>query len=363
MQSTKKTNNHSFAFIGTVGIPNKYGGFESFLEVCTPILIKKGIGVIVTCEKAKYQEDLNDDWKGVKRFFLKTPANGKYSIIHDLFAFLKVFNKSSHIFIMGVSGGIWFPLFRFISFIFNKKIITNIDGIEWRRNKHSKIGKFFLKISDRLAQYFSHAVIYDNEALKDFLIKSSIKKSFCIEYSGDHVKFPKTKIYNTPYALTICRIEPENNIELLIEGFLKSNLQKYIFVGNWNNSQYSLSIKNKYLKESRLELLDPIFDHEKLASLRGFCSVYLHGHSVGGTNPSLVEMLFYDCQIYCFDVSFNRITTKNIVKYFKNSDELADLIINKKTHEKLNDLRSNYTSEKIVSKYISCAEYTSCNER
>lgn len=147
-----------------------------------------------------------------------------------------------------------------------------------------------------------------------------------IPYSGDHVVRVAGARMAFGSILTICRIEPENNIEMLIEGFLKSSGGSYCFVGNWSASEYGRTLRDRYRGFGRLKLLDPIYDPNRLAEIRENCSIYLHGHSVGGTNPSLVEMVFYDCRILCFDVPYHRETVGDAAEYFSSAEDLAALI-------------------------------------
>lgn len=346
-------------FIGSTGIPNKYGGFESFLEHCTPVMVSLGAKVCVTCDARLYKKDRMPLYKDVERIFIPIPANGFFSIIHDLYAFFAILTRCKYIIVLGVSGGIWFPLFKLICAVTRKRLLVNVDGVEWRRNKHGVSRKYFLKMSDWFSQRFSDVVIYDNASLKDFLIHSAHEKSVCIAYSGDHSIDSKIQFSEQEFCLTICRIEPENNIEMLIEGFLLSGGKKYIFVGNWSNSRYGRLLKAKYGVMERIELLEPIYDLERITKLRSECLHYLHGHSVGGTNPSLVEILFYNCRIHCLDVSFNRSTCGNSVSYFSDEHTLADAI-NGGLGGSLVDrenLRSSYTSKHIAQSYLRAAVY------
>jgi glycosyltransferase involved in cell wall biosynthesis len=340
------------SFIGSTGIPNRYGGFESFLENCAPKIAARGIPVIVTCD-ARLYADQTPDFRGVRREFLSVPANGAPSVVHDALAFLRIFAQSDQIVVLGVSGGLWFPLFRLICGITGKRLIVNIDGVEWRRTKFSVGKRRLLKLFDTLAQRFSHRVVYDNEGLYDYITASAKEKSTCIAYSGDHVLRLEHAVRKTHTALTICRIEPENNLELLIEGALHSTLMEYTIVGNWNHSSYARALRDKYTHDPRLRLLDPIYDSLKLAELRETCAYYLHGHSVGGTNPSLVEMLFYDCEIICFDVTFNRYSAGQCARYFKTADDLQSILdtpISKTIDRQI--LRSQYTAEAIADAYM-----------
>lgn len=345
-----------FSFIGSAGIPNRYGGFESFLEHCAPALVSLGHQVIVTCDERLYSE-WGLKFQGVERIFLSTPANGGWSIVHDLIAFFRVFLKSSHIVVLGVSGGLWFPLFRLACSLSNKRLLVNIDGVEWRRTKFSPAKRLLLRVLDSLAQISAHHVIYDNKALRGFLLRASDRKASCIAYPGDHVQRLANVNQKPRTALTVCRIEPENNLELLIEGAHRSSIESYTIVGNWEHSQYSRDLRNRYSSDRRLNLFDPIYDPHKLALLRESCSCYIHGHSVGGTNPSLVEMLFYDCTLLCYDVPFNHETAGDCASYFKTPESLA-AALNAPAHFDVrvrSAFRERYTAKLISARYIDAA--------
>ena len=348
----KKKKRMRIAFVGAVGIPNRYGGFEAFLEHCGPEISKEVDELFVTCDASVY-EDQECDFHGVKRIFIPIKANGGASIFHDALAFFTVFSRSSHIFFLGVSGGLWFPIFRLMCDISGKKIIVNIDGVEWRRSKFGKFKRGLLRFLDGMSQIFSHKIIYDNEGLRKYILKPFTLKSSLIAYPGDYVQKISGIQLKKGHALTVCRIEPENNLELLIEGALNSSLKLYTVVGNWDHSSYARNLRERYKDEPRIKFLDPVYDAKNLAVLRQSCEIYLHGHSVGGTNPSLVEMIFYDCRILCFDVEFNRFSTDNKMEYFKDAKELARII--EKQEEVVfyrSDLRKKYSRKEIAKKYL-----------
>ncbi len=345
------------AFIGSAGIPNRYGGFESFLEHCAPIINRDAGSTVVTCDASLYKDDVSRNYFGVHRIFIGVKANGATSVVHDLLAFMRVYWGSTHIMVLGVSGGLWFPLFLLMCRLGGKRLGVNIDGVEWRRKKFSKFKQRVLFLFDYLAQRFSDLVVYDNAGLASYVHSFARHRAVEIGYSGNHVlRLGGQPVPST--ALTICRIEPENNLDLMMQGALKSHLSLYTIVGNWNSSDYGRALREQYRSEPRLSLLDPIYDSTRLAELRESCAVYLHGHSVGGTNPSLVEMLFYDCKICCFDVVYNRVTAGECASYFKLSDELSqciNLAIDEHTSIDVNarkTLRSKYTSEVIARAYL-----------
>ena len=128
------------------------------------------------------------------------------------------------------------------------------------------------------------------------------------------------------YAFKVCRIEPENNLDIILEAFSVQEAMPIVVVGNWSNSNYGLSLRKKYQEFQHMYLLDPIYDQTKIDALRGNCHVYVHGHSAGGTNPSLVEAMFLGLPIIAFDVSYNRETTHNASLYFKDVNQLSNLI-------------------------------------
>jgi hypothetical protein len=347
------------SFIGSVGIPNCYGGFESFLEVISPLIVKSNIIVNVTCDSKKYI-DKNPLFKGVNRIFININANGFLSPIHDLLAFFRVLRISDVIIVLGVSAGPFFIIMRFFCFLLNKKLIINIDGIEWRRSKYSTLEKIILRIFDLFAQISAHRIIYDNSALINYIYLVFHKKSFLIPYSGDHVVRIKDVSMIPGSGLSICRIEPENNIDLILKSVVNSNLTSFTIIGNWNNSSYGKNLREKYKNFVKLKLLDPIYDPLKVASFRESCFFYIHGHSVGGTNPSLVEMLSYNAIIVSYDCIFNRESAGNSSLYFTSSDDLVEILNNShllKSNSSLGELPLRYTSQVIANQYISCAEF------
>jgi glycosyltransferase involved in cell wall biosynthesis len=320
-----------------------------------PVISRQECDVIVTCDKARYKSQ-PDKFKGVQLTYIPIPANGPLSQIHDFVAFLKVFRKVDAVVVLGVSAGFFFILMRLLSTLFGNRLLINIDGIEWRRTKFSRKVRFVLRLFDALAQLSATTIIYDSPDLLPYVLPGFRKKARYIAYPGDHIiRLPG--LAREAYALTICRIEPENNIEMLIEGVLKSQLPRYVVIGNWNQSEYGRTLRQKYAHEIRLNLLDPIYDALEIAQYRERCSIYLHGHSVGGTNPSLVEMLFYDCFILCFDCNFNRSTAGASAEYFGSSDALAQRLdqLRDRSESPPRVMKSNYTAQNIAREYMLAA--------
>ena len=195
-------------------------------------------------------------------------------------------------------------------------------------------------ISEWFAVKFSNFVITDNVELSNYVSKRYEVKTTVITYGGDHVSniplelvddvkiFEKYSFLREKYAFMVCRIEPENNLDMILECYKEFKDYPLVLVGNWESSEYGKKLKNVYEKYDHMYLYDAIYDQKILDILRSNAYVYIHGHSVGGTNPSLVEAMSLQLSILAFDVSYNRITTGNKALYFSDSDELLSLFRN-----------------------------------
>jgi glycosyltransferase involved in cell wall biosynthesis len=225
---------------------------------------------------------------------------------------------------LGVSGGTILPFVRLFT---SRRIITNIDGLEWKREKWGRFAAWFLKISEGFAVRYSDVVISDNKAISDYVKDEYCCDSSLISYGGDHLAISELPVEKDNFFLGLCRIEPENNVEMILESF-SINGESLKFIGNWSNSDYSCRLRLKYSNFSNIELIDPIYELDDLFHYRSRCKGYVHGHSAGGTNPSLVEMMHFDTSIVCFDCSYNRETTENNACYFSSADQLTDLVLN-----------------------------------
>jgi glycosyltransferase involved in cell wall biosynthesis len=351
------------AIIGTAGIPARYGGFETLVHH----LVQEWKGkydTTVYCSKNYYKShERPKKWNDAKLIYLPFNANGAQSIIYDIVSMLHAIFYADVLLILGVSGGIAIP---FIKLFTNKKIIVNIDGLEWRREKWGKLIQRFLKVSEYLAVKFSHADITDNAALKRYTAINYKTLSYMVAYGANHVRprkgiqkdFSNYPFLKNKYAFKVCRIEPENNVHVILESFALIPEKILVVVGNWVNSQYGVDLKAKYKHNSNLILLDPIYEQKELDLLRSNCSLYIHGHSAGGTNPSLVEAMYLGLPIIAFDVIYNRSTMKDKGLYFQSSEDLRIKVI-KTSSEQLNTLSKQmsllanefYTWEVIANKY------------
>ncbi|TCW60165.1 DUF1972 domain-containing protein [Treponema sp. J25] len=323
--------------LGTAGVPAQYGGFETLVD--NILDYNRDYSITVFCSSLNSNKKVKN-YKNARLKYIRLKANGVSSILYDFLSMLMSLN-SDYMLVLGVSGAIFLP---FIRLLYKGKIITNIDGLEWKRDKWNKIIKLYLKISERMAVLFSDIVVADNQGVVEYCYteyKEYKDKIRLIEYGGDHVlntskvDFDKKnyEFVDSEYAITVCRIEPENNIHLILESISKIYHLKFVIIGNWNNSNYGKKLYDEYRNRDNIYLLNPIYEQTTLNSLRRNAKIYIHGHSAGGTNPSLVEAMNLGLPVFAFDCIYNRETTENKAKYWKNSEDLKELLINTNHNE------------------------------
>lgn len=337
------------AIIGTQGIPAKYGGFETLVDNIVGDNCSPDIQYTVFCSSKDYQSK-KKTYKGAILKYIPFHANGIQSTIYDICSMWQCRKSYDSILILGVSGCLFLPIFRLLS---KSKLIINIDGLEHKREKWGKFAKWFLRTSESMAIKYANIIIADNIAIKDYVKSTYDKDAVYIAYGGDHAKIDISESkekeilnhYNlkvNEYCFSVCRIEPENNCHITLNAFA-NNSSKVVFVGNWSRSPYGINLKQKYNKFSNILLLDAIYDQEVLFTLRKNCKLYIHGHSAGGTNPSLVEAMSIGVPIAAYDVIYNKETTKNKAIYFSDAVELRNIINNKEI-----DLSSNARNMKEI---------------
>ena len=318
------------AIVGAVGVPGNYGGFETLAENLVRHHAESGREeeLSVYCSSRSYP-DKHDTYLTAVLRYVPFDANGVQSIAYDLWSILDAARRRTDvILILGVSGTLVLPIVRILS---RARIITNIDGVEWKREKWNRLARWFLRLSEKAAVRLSHVVVADNEGIAEHVAEVYGSGCSVIAYGGDHamtVPLENCDLGDLParYALALCRIEPENNVVLILEAFEALPEFPLVFVGNWENSAYGRDLRARFSGTGHLHLLDSIYDTAKLRCLRDRAWLYVHGHSAGGTNPSLVEMMHFAIPIVAYDCGFNRYTTENEARYFQSAEELPGVV-------------------------------------
>lgn len=320
---------YKLAIVGAHGLPAKYGGYCTLAEYLAEYH-PDDFDVTVYCVKSEFEGSL-DMYKGVHLVYLDYPARGimawKFHA-HGIKHAIK--NNADCILLCGSSGGFSLPFYR----KYRSKFFLNIGGIEWARNKYNSIMQRVIRTLMRVAVSNSGNLVADNVGMKEY-IEEEYKRydSEVIAYGGDQA----CKEYATPeikakytfmsgdYAVAIARIQPDNNTDMLLEAF-KDAKMPLVYIGNWNVSEYGIETKKKYSNEKNLYLLDAIYEIHELNMIRSNCSLYVHGHSAGGTNPSLVEAMHLGVPLACYDNGFNNNTTYKKAIYFSSVDDLQKKI-------------------------------------
>lgn len=340
------------AIVGIVGVPGRYGGFETLAENMLDFHSRQKMDeqLVVYCSGKAYTGKKPKTFKGAKLRFLPLSANGISSIPYDILSlFDAAFRGTNRILVLGVSGAIAIPV---IKLFFRSEITTNIDGVEWKRRKWRGVAKTFLKFSEKIAVTYSHKVIADNQAIADYVAAEYNKSCEVIAYGGDHAVSAEANTALSDklpeeYAFSLCRIEPENNVELILKSWQKDKIP-LVFIGNWDNSEFGRTLKGKFSGRPNIHLLDAVYDAGLLKGVRAKAAIYIHGHSAGGTNPSLVEMMHFGIPVVAFDCDYNRHSTLNQALYFSNTKELQDAVnaIGTGEHRDIG-MRMNKIAEKL----------------
>lgn len=355
------------AILGTRGVPNHYGGFEQFAEFFSLFLAENNHEVFVyNSHNHPYQEKT---FKGVNLIHCYDPefkigTAGQF--IYDLNCILDSRKRNFDIILqLGyTSSSVW-------HFLLPKKplIITNMDGLEWKRTKYSKPVQNVLKFAEKLAVKSSDYLISDSLGIQKYITEKYNKDSTYIAYGASVFDQPDEKIlaeykvekYN--FNMILARLEPENNIETILDGVVLSNNQDEILVIGNHNTKFGSYLKQKYIFSKNIRFLGAVYNLKHLDNLRYFSNLYFHGHSVGGTNPSLLEAMASRALIIAHDNDFNSAILKENAFYFSNPDQVKNLILKIKKNDNLQFIQNNFDAiagkfnwEKINGEYLQLFE-------
>ncbi|MDC8005072.1 DUF1972 domain-containing protein [Aureisphaera galaxeae] len=327
--------------LGTRGIPNYHGGFEQFAEFFAAFLAEKGHEVYVySSHSHPYQEKT---FMGAHIIHCNDPEEkigtaGQF--IYDLNCILDAKKRNFDILLqLGyTSNSVWYKLLP-------KKplIITNMDGLEWKRSKYSKAVRHFLKHAEKWAVKSSDYLIADSIGIQNYLEKTYKRESRYIAYGAEKFENPNVDVLKEygletgGYNMLIARMEPENNIETILDGVAKAKQKTpFLVIGKHDTNAFGKHLTQKFKEVEHIKFLGGIYNFDHLNNLRYYSNLYFHGHSVGGTNPSLLEAMASNALIIAHKNEFNGKILEEDAFYFTNSDEVAgyiDSINDKSTHK------------------------------
>ncbi len=320
------------AILGTRGIPNNYGGFEQFAEYLSLGLAKRGHEV--TVYNPHFHPLDKKNFNGVNIIKIYSPeaflGGGAANFIYDFLCLNDAYNKGFDV-IYELGYGSAAISYFLLSFKKGKAVlITNMDGLEWKRQKWNALIKWLTKKSEKMAINLSDYIISDNVGIQNYYRNVHKKESIFLPYGAELTNeldknfLQQYNLRPKNYFLVIARLEPENNIELIINGHLKSmSAETLVIIGN-TKSKYGEHLKQRYAS-LKIRFLGGIYNKLAIDSLRHFSKSYLHGHSVGGTNPSLLEAMSCGCFIIAHDNEFNRSVLDSNAYFFSDVSGLSKI--------------------------------------
>lgn len=342
--------------LGTRGVPAAHGGFETFAEHLALYLVRHGWQVTVYCQEDGEGPIFEDSWQGVRRVRMPVATEGAAgTIVFDWKSTVHAAGESGLILTLGYNTAIFCVLYR----LRGHKNLINMDGIEWHRQKWGAIAKLWFWMNDWAGCWLGNHLVADHPEIKNHLAtRVSRDKITTIPYGADavdHADVSALAPYQlTPnrYAILIARAEPENSILEVVRAWSRRPRgMQLVVLGKYDpNHAYQRAVKEAASDEVRF--IGAVYDKPTVAALRFHAQLYVHGHQVGGTNPSLVESLGAGNAVLAHDNPFNRWVVADGAHYFKNEDECAAAL------DTLLDNETEITQMKLASKSRFEQEFT-----
>ncbi len=372
--------------IGSKGIPANYGGFETFVENLTQKKVSQNIKYYVAC-MAKDEKIL--EYNDSICFHVNVPELGPAkAVYYDLLALKKTINyiKEKHltnciVYILACRIGPFIGHYKKILKKMNVSLLVNPDGHEWKRSKWNYFIKKYWKYSEKLMVKHADLLICDSINIEQY-IKTEYGKykpnTTFIAYGADLKSsqladddemlknwYSKFKLNQNEYYLIVGRFVPENNYETMLKEFMKSKTKKdLVIITNVEENKFFDHLKEitHFQKDKRIKFVGTVYHSELIKKIRENAYGYLHGHSVGGTNPSLIEALASTKLNLLYDVGFNREVAidgalywnqeeNNLSTLINQADEFSNEEIKQLSEKALQRIEKSYSWEKIIETY------------
>lgn len=315
--------------LGTRGIPAAHGGFETFVHHLAPYLVERGWQVSVYCQDecgARADGEI-DEWHGVRRIHFGTKRQGAIGTMEfDLKCARHVCGQPGIDLVLGYNTAV----FNILQRLRGRRLLINMDGIEWRREKWRFHEKIWLFINELIAANVAHIPIADHPEIARHVSQRSVRRPVMIPYgsepihSADPARLETLGLSSDKYVISIARIEPENSILELVHATRALPYDmRAVFLGKLDPANaYHQAVQSA--AHNACLFPGAIYDPEVVRALRFHARAYLHGHQVGGTNPSLVEALGAGNAVLAHDNRFNRWTAGE-EQFFFSSVETAEV--------------------------------------
>ena len=336
--------------IGIRGLPAMYGAFDRFVEqfVGSKNIKQQNVVFYVGCDSTFKEFEFNQS--NVKRMFVHR-GRGLLILLSYLMCIIKMYLSGVRCFLFFGYGAA--PLFLLLK-ILNCKIVCNPDGIEWRRPE-GRIKKMYFRFCEKLISKINIIRIFDSKVIERYYNINHSAKGKTIYYPSIFENYKIEEINKKTHErfYIIGRLLEENNTEMIVKAFTRLNVNKKLYIIGKSNDYFEKKIRPLILNSKNIIHLGPIYDQNKLYKICKCFNYYVHGHSVGGTNPTLIEAVNLQKPIISFNTSFNREILSKNAYYFSSDDELYNLLRNDQ-HHKINKplFKEEYTANYINYAYF-----------
>lgn len=332
--------------IGTRGIPASHGGFETFAEKFAVHMHSKGWQVKVFCQHDGSGETNITDWNGIECVNIYSRWKGPLGTLSFDFKSILYAAKSRQgiALVLGYNSAIFNCILRLAGL----RVAINMDGFEWKRNKWSWPYKCWFYINERLGAIFANHLVLDHPEIEDYFSKIWPRRPMTmIPYGGERLDYAEKKVLDSysleeySYYLLIARPEPENSILDIVRAYISSDSQfPLVVLGNYHeDNRYHQKVLKAAENSKGIRFLSAIYDENITYVLRYFCRAYLHGHTVGGTNPSLVEALAAGSPVIAHNNRFNRWVAGDDMRYFDSIEQASEIFSNL-SHKEVSQMRT-----------------------
>ncbi len=318
------------AIIGTRGIPARYGGFETCAERIAEYLAGNGHRILVTCRKYLYPDKpvLCDNIETCYPFCIR--GKNTETLSHSFFSIIKVLMWNPDIVLIFNAAN---SPAAIIAKIFGKKIVINVDGLEWKRKKWGFAGKTYFRFASFLSTIVSDCVVADSLKIAEYYQSRFHVKPVYIPYGADIINSEKAEniskfgLESKRYFFTGSRLEPENNQDLMIQEFNRANLDIPLVIAGDIQSKSCYVKMLKSIATGRVKFIGRVYEKQTYTELQAHSLAYIHGNEVGGTNPALLSAMGSGAVILALDVPFNREVLGSCGLYFtREKGSLSDLM-------------------------------------
>jgi len=322
----------TLSILGCRGVPAAHGGFETFADHFSRLLVQRGWQVTVYCQESGHKSGQDalreDEWCGVRRVIVPVSGDGAWStIVFDGRCTLHALREPSLKLVLGYNTALFSLLYR----LTGQVSVMNMDGIEWRRAKWSAGARSWLYLNDWFGCLLSNHLIADHPSIADHLASRVARSKISTIPYGAEVPVPtddailrKIGVERGGYALCIARPEPENSVLEIVRAFSRRPRdQKLVVLGRLHPEVSTYHRDIVAAAGPNVVFAGAIYDAPTLAALRSYALLYVHGHQVGGTNPSLVEALAAGLPVLAHDNRFNRWVAAAAALYFSSEETCA----------------------------------------